>query len=318
MLPGLEMLSCPNLAVSPQVMEHVVQVESGANPYAIGVVGGRLVRQPNNLEEALATARMLESEGYNFSVGLAQVNRANFRRYGLDSYRKAFNACANLAAGARILARCHDTAKGDWGKAFSCYYSGNFTTGFRDGYVQKVYASISRDAHPRASSAIPLVSDRAATQAASATSVAIAASHAMQPMVVYSGDGPGYRVALRSTPLNGATAFAPLVVSSSHGNAQSESPPSKDGAAGEAAFPAADAHARIASHTGNASSLPLALSRRSSSSGNDRSAAPYVFEPRVRGPRDPAFASTTQAHATATAGAGADLHKEHRDAALVF
>ena len=72
--------------------------------FAIGVVGGRLARQPQNMEEALATARMLESKGYNFSVGIAQVNRANLGRYGLDSYRKAFDTCDNLAAGARILA----------------------------------------------------------------------------------------------------------------------------------------------------------------------------------------------------------------------
>ena len=104
MLPGMEMLACPNLAVPPEVMQHIVQVESGANPYAIGVVGGQLARQPRNLDEALATARMLESKGYNFSVGIAQVNRANLGRYGLDSYRKAFNTCANLAAGAQILA----------------------------------------------------------------------------------------------------------------------------------------------------------------------------------------------------------------------
>lgn len=28
------------------------------------------------------------------------------------------------------------------GKSFSCYYSGNFETGFKHGYVQKIYASI--------------------------------------------------------------------------------------------------------------------------------------------------------------------------------
>ena len=33
---------------------------------------------------------------------------------------------------------------GDWGKSFSCYYSGNFETGFRHGYVQKIYDSIRR------------------------------------------------------------------------------------------------------------------------------------------------------------------------------
>lgn len=144
MFPGMEAIACPNLAVPAQVMRHVVQVESGANPFAIGVVGGRLVRQPKTLEEARATAEMLETKGYNYSLGVAQVNRVNFRRYGLDSYEKTFDPCTNLSAGAKILAGCYASAGGDWGKAFSCYYSGNFVTGFRSGYVQKVFDSISR------------------------------------------------------------------------------------------------------------------------------------------------------------------------------
>jgi type IV secretion system protein VirB1 len=142
----MELLNCPNLAVPTDVMQHVVHVESSYNPYAIGVVGGRLARQPRNLPEALATVRMLETRGYNFSVGLAQVNRYNLGKYGLDSYERAFEACANLQAGSRILAECHGRSGGDWGKSFSCYYSGNFTTGFRHGYVQKIYASMRDDA----------------------------------------------------------------------------------------------------------------------------------------------------------------------------
>ena len=126
-------------------MHHVVRVESSYNPYAIGVVGGRLVRQPKNLPEALATVRMLEGRGFNFSIGLAQVNRYNLDKYGLDSYEKAFEPCANLKAGSRILAECYKRAKGDWGKSFSCYYSGNFSTGFRQGYVQKIYASLRQE-----------------------------------------------------------------------------------------------------------------------------------------------------------------------------
>ncbi|WP_309828850.1 lytic transglycosylase domain-containing protein [Paracidovorax wautersii] len=156
----MEVLACPNLAVPAQVMRHVVHVESSANPFAIGVVGAQLVRQPKTLEEAVATAKMLESGGYNYSLGAAQVNRINFRKYGLDSHEKAFDLCANLAAGASILANCYASAGGDWGKAFSCYYSGNFVTGFRDGYVQKVFDSINQGQAvaqvPSAVSAIPL------------------------------------------------------------------------------------------------------------------------------------------------------------------
>jgi type IV secretion system protein VirB1 len=142
MLPGMELMGCQNLAVPAEVMHHVVGVESSYNPYAIGVVGGRLVRQPKSLSEAVATARMLESRGYNFSLGLAQVNRYNLGKYGLETYEKAFDVCPNLTAGSRILAECHSRSDGDWGKSFSCYYSGNFVTGYRHGYVQKVYASI--------------------------------------------------------------------------------------------------------------------------------------------------------------------------------
>lgn len=142
MLPGMELMGCQGLAVPSEVMHHVVRVESSYNPYAIGVVGGRLVRQPKTLPEALSTVRMLEGRGFNFSIGLAQVNRYNLDKYGLDSYEKAFEPCANLKAGSKILAECYQRAGGDWGKSFSCYYSGNFSTGFRHGYVQKIYASV--------------------------------------------------------------------------------------------------------------------------------------------------------------------------------
>lgn len=148
MLPGLELLECQNMAVSMDVMQHVVRVESSYNPYAIGVVGGHLVRQPKNLPEALATVRMLETRGYNFSLGLAQVNRYNLGKYGLDSYEKAFQECPNLQAGSRILAECYKRLGGDWGKSFSCYYSGNSVTGFRHGYVQKVFASMRKSEDP--------------------------------------------------------------------------------------------------------------------------------------------------------------------------
>lgn len=143
-LPGMELLGCQDLAVPREVMHHVISVESSYNPYAIGVVGGRLKRQPQTLSEAIATARMLDARGMNFSLGLAQVNRHNLARYGLASYEHAFQKCANVQAGSRILAECHSRSGQDWGKSFSCYYSGNFTTGFRHGYVQKVYASMRR------------------------------------------------------------------------------------------------------------------------------------------------------------------------------
>lgn len=187
MLPGMEMMACPNLAVPAEVMQHVVNVESSRNPYAIGVVGGQLVRQPQNLGEAVATAQMLESKGYNYSLGVAQVNRNNLGRYGLDTFEKAFDVCPNLVAGSQILAQCYASAGGDWGKAFSCYYSGNFTTGYNDGYVQKIFESMARQS-ALATNAIPI--PLAAGTVAGATP--------SRSTGVPAGDSGAYRVAMRS------------------------------------------------------------------------------------------------------------------------
>lgn len=221
MLPGMELMGCAELAVPAEVMRHVVRVESSFNRYAIGVVGGRLERQPRTLDEAVSTARMLEREGYNFSLGLAQVNRYNLASQGLDSYERAFDVCPNLQAGARILADCHRRAGQDWGKALSCYYSGNFVTGFRHGYVQKVFdawgAAVARqDAPP-----VGLVERRARTQGAAAepgrsllsrrAQVAMVASEAGVP----AGSGvaaPGPSSSLTPGPASPQGADAPVLV----------------------------------------------------------------------------------------------------------
>lgn len=144
------------MACAPQVhvdtARALVDVESAFNPWAIGVVGGALVRQPRQRAEALATARALQAAGWNFSVGLGQINVGNFERLGL-TLETAFEPCANLAAMQAVLAECIDRASGSAWKAvdqvtlrraLSCYYGGNSATGFRHGYVRKVVAA----AHP--------------------------------------------------------------------------------------------------------------------------------------------------------------------------
>jgi type IV secretion system protein VirB1 len=145
--------------VHPRTMAAVASVESAFNPYAIGVVGGRLERQPSTKAEATATAQALERAGWNFSVGVAQVNRHNLARYGLD-YEAAFDACRNLRAAAQILTDCFNRAtvrdsdrQVALRAALSCYYSGNFTRGFRpDGggtsYVDRVMTHAARQARP--------------------------------------------------------------------------------------------------------------------------------------------------------------------------
>ncbi|MBU9413517.1 lytic transglycosylase domain-containing protein [Burkholderia multivorans] len=152
--------------IHPATMQAVVRTESGGNPYAIGVVGGHLVRQPRTLGEAVATADALEHAGWNYSVGLAQVNRAHLAGYGLTG-AAGFHACRNLAAGADILARCYAAAvrRGHPAHAgqvalrdaLSCYTSGNFQTGYRTGYVQRVVMSAARDSVPAQRFAVPAI-----------------------------------------------------------------------------------------------------------------------------------------------------------------
>ena len=132
--------------VHPPTAQALVAVESGFNPHAIGVVGGVLKRQPRSSEEAVATAAALKAGGWNFSLGLSQINVGNLERLGL-TIPTAFDACGNLRAMQRILGECFDRASSDESpqrnlrRALSCYYSGNFATGFRHGYVGRVVAA---------------------------------------------------------------------------------------------------------------------------------------------------------------------------------
>lgn len=153
--------------VSPITMAAIVRTESSFNPYAIGVVRGRLVRQPASKAEAVATAHELAADGWNFSVGLAQVNRANWAAYGLTE-RSAFDPCLNLAAGAAVLQGCFTAARyaqvdgrhdqqAALRASLSCYASGNFSTGYRTGYVQRVVDNARLPVPPSPHAVIPAV-----------------------------------------------------------------------------------------------------------------------------------------------------------------
>jgi len=302
----MEIAACQHMAVPAEVMQHIVNVESGYNPYAIGVVGGQLVRQPQNIGEAVATVQMLESKGYNFSLGLAQVNRSNLSKYGLTSYQQAFDICPNLTAGARILSECYASSGNDWGKSFSCYYSGNFVTGYQDGYVQKVFDSINRGSQLAAANgavtAIPLqISQNTSPRGASKL-----------PVPTVAADSAVYRVAIRSTLLDTAAgmATAPLAAAL----ASKVSPPATD--AQTAASAAATTPPGIS---------PTATPAQVPATGNP--AAADVFVPQVSSLGDPPHAAVGADAATATATASApstpvadraDLRQGNRDDAFVF
>lgn len=135
--------------VQPETILAIVSVESSFNPFAIGVVGGYLQRQPTSAAEAIATAQTLAANDWNYSVGLAQINKSNFERFGITN-ETAFDPCTNLRVGSKILTECFvrhadsatdpQTALRD---AFSCYYSGNYQRGHKvekssTSYVQRI------------------------------------------------------------------------------------------------------------------------------------------------------------------------------------
>ena len=154
--------------VSTEVIQRIVTVESSFNPYAIGVVGGRLERQPKTKEEAVVTAEYLARHGWNFSMGLAQINRFNLEKYGLD-YQSVFDMCSNLRAAASIYDECYNRALSTSDlvsarlKAFSCYYSGNFSRGFMaDGtgntsYVERISNVKIGDGSQNSPTPIPII-----------------------------------------------------------------------------------------------------------------------------------------------------------------
>lgn len=143
-----ELLGC-DITVEPQHMSAIVRTESSANPFAIGIVGHHLNRQATTLNQASQLAQYLSSHGYNYSIGISQVNQINFPKQNLNN-KSGFNVCKNLLAGSNILKSCYKRY-GTWKKAYSCYYSGNPVTGFSHGYVEKVVTNYKKPILEKAS-----------------------------------------------------------------------------------------------------------------------------------------------------------------------
>jgi len=140
-------------SIHPATLTPIVKTESAFNPWAIGVVGRVLPRQPQSLDEAVTTVNSLVKEGANFSIGLGQINRQHF---DVSKSAEIFEPCTNLRMTAKILEQCYASVVSDGGtqqqalhKAISCYYSGNPRRGFDaeaefggSSHVQRVVANV--------------------------------------------------------------------------------------------------------------------------------------------------------------------------------
>ncbi|SAI46454.1 type IV secretion system protein VirB1 [Bordetella ansorpii] len=139
------------LACAPHVdlntLTAVVNHESSAHPYAIGVNGSKPRSiYPASYEEAVATAQALQNDGVDFDAGLGSINVRNWSWLDLD-IETVFDPCANLQAVQTVLADCYQRAAKKYAPgdpalvaALSCYNTGTFTRGVSNGYVRKLLA----------------------------------------------------------------------------------------------------------------------------------------------------------------------------------
>lgn len=134
--------------VAPITMVTLVKTESRGNPLALGLNGARLKFQPKTESQAIAWAKYLDKKGYNFDVGLGQVNIINIRKYKLTP-EQLFNPCLNLKISADILTKNYIAARKTTSdpqlalrKALSAYNTGNQSGGFQNGYINKILYNI--------------------------------------------------------------------------------------------------------------------------------------------------------------------------------
>ncbi|MDE9544130.1 lytic transglycosylase domain-containing protein [Xenorhabdus bovienii] len=137
--------------VSPITLHALVGVESSGKPYVVANVSDGTSHSFDKKDEAIVFVNDLASKNKTYSAGLMQIYSKNFTDYQLTN-ETVFDHCTNIKVGADILNKCFvkslkenpSDKQGALRKAFSCYYSGNMTRGFKkegwDGksYVQRI------------------------------------------------------------------------------------------------------------------------------------------------------------------------------------
>lgn len=129
--------------VAPHTLAEVIRVESGGHPWAIQINGIRRSPRPASRAQAAKWARVAIASGRTVDLGYMQVNSRNLRSLGL-SVEQALEPCANIRAGATILAADYTAAvqrqgpgRGALLAALSAYNTGDFERGFANGYVAR-------------------------------------------------------------------------------------------------------------------------------------------------------------------------------------
>jgi type IV secretion system protein VirB1 len=105
------------------------------------VNGTQRYRKANSYEEAVAESKRLIAGGANIDMGLMQINSRTMTSLGL-TVEQVFDPCTNVYAGGTVLTRNYvqaaKTRPSDQAAllaAISAYNTGNFSQGFKNGYV---------------------------------------------------------------------------------------------------------------------------------------------------------------------------------------
>jgi type IV secretion system protein VirB1 len=139
--------------VAPETVLAIVQTESGGDPFALNVNGGRQPARQTNAADAAATAQRYVAAGYSVDLGLGQINSRNMRWLGLR-WETVFDPCTNIAALGFVLTSNYNAVKAGRDPqsalrvALSMYNTGSQTRGFRNGYVAKVVSKAGATASP--------------------------------------------------------------------------------------------------------------------------------------------------------------------------
>lgn len=125
-------------SIPAELLIAVAQAESGLQQFAMNRGGTAIL--PRNREAAETILKQLAQERPTFDVGIMQVNRWWFEKYG-EPYEKGLDLCFNVDFGARILAMAIKDHGFTW-KAVGVYHS---PTGWRQSrYTQRIFGRLER------------------------------------------------------------------------------------------------------------------------------------------------------------------------------
>lgn len=140
--------------VDPTTLRTLITVESDGNPYVVANVTKGTSHYFNTKKEAVHFVNDLADSGDKYSAGLGQIYVGNFKKFGLTN-DSVFDFCNNVKVASKIFEDCYYRAieSGQYPDeqqalraAASCYYSNNFTRGFKKEKNGKSYVDLANNA----------------------------------------------------------------------------------------------------------------------------------------------------------------------------